>query len=55
MSYNQTQSIYHPRYNRNRRVNEPYEEKKIDRLDLEGKGYKGLVKLSAIIRYGSVI
>ena len=52
MSYNQTQSIYHPRYNRNRRVNEPYEEKKIDRLDLEGKG---LVKLSAIIRYGSVI
>ena len=52
VSYNQTQSIYHPRYNRNRRINEPYEEKKIDRLDLEGKV---LVKLSAIIRYGSVI
>ena len=52
VSYNKNQSIYHPRYNRNRRINEPYEEKKIDRIEEEEKG---LVKLSAIIRYGSVI
>ena len=53
VSYNQTQSSYHPRYNRNRRINEPlrFMEKKIDRIE-EGKG---LVKLSAIIRFGSVI
>ena len=36
VSYNQIQSIYHPRYNRNRRVNEPYEEKKS--IDLSGRG-----------------
>ena len=52
VSYNKNQSIYHPRYNRNRRINEPYEEKKIDRIEEEEMG---LVKLSAIIRYGSVI
>ena len=52
VSYNKNQSIYHPRYHRNRRINEPYEEKKIDRIEEEEKG---LVKLSAIIRYGSVI
>ena len=36
VSYNQTQSIYNPRYNGNRRVNEPYEEKKS--IDLSGRG-----------------
>ena len=46
--YNQTQSSYHPR-----RINEPYGEKKIDRIE-EEEG-KGLVKLSAIIRFCSVI
>ena len=47
--YNQTQSSYHPR-----RINEPYGGKKIDRIEEEEEG-KGLVKLSAIIRFGSVI
>ena len=47
--YNQTQSSYHPR-----QINEPYGGKKIDRIEEEEEG-KGLVKLSAIIRFGSVI